>query len=489
MNNYIRAFFNISLLSSLIACGADDNTSQEITQSQTVIETTPESNNLTLSSEVMQDNGTLPITYTCDGEGISPSLTWSGSSDSTDNYALIMHHEVAPNDSHWYWVMYDIPATTNAISNNETLGKLGSNSVNDLFEYAPPCSQGSGVKLYTFSLYALSEAADLSNISNVGRNELLEAISAITLDKTTLTVSYQRDNNSASSACEKVQQSVFQAGFSNVDVTCDTEYAYITSDTYPTHDLMNGITGTNEQIPVPAVNYMAPIKLYPQIASSKTTIDAALGVAINGVPIYDYSAQGELDIYNYDEKSDTVKLGQLDNCGGHAGRGDDYHYHASPDCMLDSMLNKSADAIIGWAYDGYPLYAHTNPDGSQINVGDLDVCNGQTDNDFGYRYHTSEQAPYIIQCLVGEVNTNILPRVAPLTSTNSSIRAELTPPQNGVENLLHTITDDGTRTMTYDYQGEQYYVSYQPSGQTNCYDFEQKTVSNGGDIEMGTFCR
>ena len=93
---------------------------------------------------------------------------------------------------------------------------------------------------------------------------------------------------------------------------------------------MNGITGTNEQIPVPATNYAAPIKLVPQLASVITTIDAAVGVAVNGVPIYDYSSQGELDLYNYNANNDTLVTGQLDNCGGHAGRGDDYHYHVTP---------------------------------------------------------------------------------------------------------------------------------------------------------------
>ncbi|MCW8833941.1 MAG: YHYH protein, partial [Colwellia sp.] len=263
-----------------------------------------------------------------------------------------------------------------------------------------------------------------------------------------------------------------------------------TSETYPEHDLMNGIKGTNEQIPVPATNYSAPIKLAPQLASNLTTIDAAVGVAVNGVPIYDYSAQGELDLNNYDPNSDTVVLGQLDNCGGHAGRGDDYHYHASPNCMIESMENTGDNTVIGWGYDGYPLYGNKNPDGSTIANGDLDVCNGQIDDDFGYRYHTSNEAPYIIQCLVGEVDTDTLPRVAPLNGDFEGIRANLTPPQGGVENLTHTVAENGTRTMTYSYHGSEYYVTYSPSAtQDYCYDFEQRTVSNGGAIESGTFCR
>lgn len=200
--------------------------------------------------------------------------------------------------------------------------------------------------------------------------------------------------------CEAIKESVRDAGFADqVQLSCDSDYAYVSSSTYPDHELMNGITGSNEQIPVPAPGYRAPIRLNPASSEKLTTIDAAVGVAVNGVPIYDYSSQGELDPYHYDPQHDTVRLGQLDNCGGHAGRGDDYHYHATPTCMIEAMANRDDNPIIGWAYDGYPIYGDSNPDGSPIAEGSLDVCSGQPDPVYGYRYHTSDDAPYIIQCL------------------------------------------------------------------------------------------
>ena len=455
------------------------------------------SSSLSLTSTVMNNGASLPITYTCDGDGISPPLNWSGTPEGTSEYALVMHHVPGPDDAHWYWVMYNIDQSTAALAADENAGILGSNSVNNLNEYAPPCSQGTGIKSYTFTLYALSQSPDLTSVNTVDRDNLLSAISAITLESAEMSVTYERGSDSTTTPttgtgnCEAIQLSVSNAGFnSSVGVTCDDEYAYIASDTYPDHDLMSGITGTNEQIPVPATNYAAPIKLTPQLANVLTTIDAAVGVAVNGVPIYDYSAQGELDIYSYDANSDTLALGQLDTCGGHAGRGDDYHYHASPNCMIDSMSYVSDDTIIGWGYDGYPLYGDNNPDGTTIATNDLDVCNGQVDDTFGYRYHTSTQAPYIIQCLVGEIDTAILPRVSPLSGDTTGARANLTPPSGGVTNLTHSIANDGTRTMTYTHGGNSYYVIYSPSAsQSDCYDFEQKTVSNGGIIETGTFCR
>jgi phosphatidylethanolamine-binding protein (PEBP) family uncharacterized protein len=493
-NLFLIIYVVISI--SLLGCGSEsssEESSPNITDdtSTTSDDISVEVTSFALTSDVMQTGSSLPIIYTCDGDSISPPLNWDGAPDNTTEYALVMDHVAAPDDIHWYWVMYNIASDIISLQAGEIQGALGTNGVNGLNEYAPPCSQGSGIKSYTFTLYALSGSPELSSTLDVDRDTLLTAISDITLASVELSVTYERGTTDDLTRCQTIQQSVSDSGFNeHVGVTCDDEYAYIASSTYPDHDLMNGITGTNEQIPVPATNYASPIKLTPQFANELTTIDAAVGVAVNGVPIYDYSSQGELDLYNYNADSDTYVTGQLDNCAGHDGRGDDYHYHAAPTCMIASMVNQGDDAIIGWGYDGYPLYGNNNPDSSEISDGDLDVCNGQLDDDFGYRYHTSTTPPYIIQCLVGEIDTEILPRVSPLSGDSEGARSNLTPPQGGVENLTHSIADDGTRTMTYSHNGSDYYVIYSPSSTQNyCYDFEQKTVSNGGNIETGTFCR
>jgi Raf kinase inhibitor-like YbhB/YbcL family protein len=459
----------------------------------------------------MINGGKLPITYTCDGRSMTPPLNWQGAPEGTQYYALTLKHH-APEGMHWYWSIYNMDASKTNLDSGEVIDNktavIGTNNINNLPEYAPPCSQGPGEKSYTFTIYALANILDI-NTNNLDKEAIFTTLQEKSLSSADITVTYERDRSIISQPstnksnattltiipdtdrCSTIKQSITDAGFEqNVEVTCDQEYAYITSSTYPEHDMMNGITGTNEQIPVPAPGYAAPIKLTPHKADSLTTIDAALGVAVNGVPIYDYSSQGELSLNTYDATHDTLVTGQLDNCGGHAGRGDDYHYHVSPTCMIDTMKNKSNKAIIGWAYDGYPLYADNNPDGSEIPTGQLDVCNGQEDQTFGYRYHTSTTPPYIIQCLVGNVDKNILPRVAPLQGDNEGIRADLKPPKEGVENLTHTIENDGSRSMTYSYKGNQYFTTYSPSKHNEgCYDFKQKTITSKGKLESGTFCR
>ncbi|MGE4657507.1 MAG: YHYH protein [Gammaproteobacteria bacterium] len=284
--------------------------------------------------------------------------------------------------------------------------------------------------------------------------------------------------------CEAVIASVVDAGFTDeAEVTCDDEYAYIHSDSYASHEMMTGIVGTNEQIPVPAHGYFAPIRSNPVLTTEPKTRDSSLAIAINGIPIFDYSAGGEMsidDLYVHQPHLDTLLRGELDICGGHTGRGDDYHYHELPRCMIEQMDNAGDDAIIAWGFDGFPLYGNNNPDGSVIAAGVLDVCNGQLDPVFGYRYHTSDEPPYILQCLLGEI--------ADLSSVPTIGIGRPSGRPVAVENLTFVHDDIGTGVLTYDYEGDAYYIKSTPTGTENCFDFEWRTITNGGIIESGEYC-
>jgi hypothetical protein len=207
-----------------------------------------------------------------------------------------------------------------------------------------------------------------------------------------------------------------------------------------------------------------------------------LAIAVNGIPIFDYSAGGEMstdDLYYHQPHLDAKLLQQLDECGGHTGRGDDYHYHELPTCMVDQMKNKDENPIIAWGFDGFPMYGNKNPDGSTIAAGALDVCNGQLDPVFGYRYHTSESSPYIIQCLVGEVDLDTMPTIGIERPSGVPV---------SVENLTFEHDDLGTGLMTYDYQGQDYYIKSTATEDESCFDIEWKTVTNGGVVESGEYC-
>jgi phosphatidylethanolamine-binding protein (PEBP) family uncharacterized protein len=138
----------------------------------------------------------LPVEYTCDGSSATLPLDWSGAPANTQRFALVMYTIPGPNESHWYWVLYDIPVNLSNLAKNATgVGTLGNNSVNGRTEYAPPCSKGPGAKLYTYTLYALSAPPEFYvPAAKVSRDVLLSAIKDRTIASASLNVYYSRPN-------------------------------------------------------------------------------------------------------------------------------------------------------------------------------------------------------------------------------------------------------------------------------------------------------
>ena len=146
-----------------------------------------------LSSPVMKDGGTLPRVFTCDGESKSPPLAWSGAPAGTKSFAVLMDHQPGPGDWHWYWTLWGIPSSTFSIDEGTSGGAVvGTNSVNRELTYAPPCSKGPGEKAYTITIFALSGTPDLQHPETVDRAALLDALSGITIGKSSMTVTYAR---------------------------------------------------------------------------------------------------------------------------------------------------------------------------------------------------------------------------------------------------------------------------------------------------------
>jgi phosphatidylethanolamine-binding protein (PEBP) family uncharacterized protein len=147
-----------------------------------------------LGSPEVKEGGMLPREYTCDGNSSTLPLEWSGTPAGTQSLALIMHTIPGPNESHWYWVLYDIyPEIYSLVKNAKGIGTLGNNSVNRRTEYAPPCSKGPGLKLYTYTIYALSAPAQV-NVppAAVSRDVLLSAIKDLTIGRAMLNVYFER---------------------------------------------------------------------------------------------------------------------------------------------------------------------------------------------------------------------------------------------------------------------------------------------------------
>jgi Raf kinase inhibitor-like YbhB/YbcL family protein len=140
------------------------------------------------------EGGTLPKEYTCDGNSATLPLEWSNVPSGTKSLAIVMYTIPGPNESHCYWVLYNIPPDMQRLAKNVSgVGTLGNNSVNGKTSYSPPCSKGPGPKRYTYTIYALSAPPVFTaGPSKVSRDILLSAIKDRTIASAELNVYYSR---------------------------------------------------------------------------------------------------------------------------------------------------------------------------------------------------------------------------------------------------------------------------------------------------------
>ena len=145
---------------------------------------------LKVTSSSVDASGFVSVDCTCDGKRESPAVTWKDAPAGTKSFAISLWH-TAPDQEKSYWVVYNIPATTESLTQKSP--KAGTLGVNDRrrAEYDPMCSKGPGVKTYHITVYALSSKLDLAP-EKASRAELLAAIKDITLAAGTLDFKYER---------------------------------------------------------------------------------------------------------------------------------------------------------------------------------------------------------------------------------------------------------------------------------------------------------
>jgi hypothetical protein len=82
-----------------------------------------------------------------------------------------------------------------------------------------------------------------------------------------------------------------------------------------------------------------------------------VGVWSNGVSIFnakDGMSYNNAGVWNRDAL--FFEGISFDNCLGHPGPNGEYHHHVNPTCLYDDNLNTIHSPIIGYAFDGFPIY-------------------------------------------------------------------------------------------------------------------------------------
>ena len=148
-----------------------------------------------MTSRAFTEGSVIPQKYTCDGEDVSPPLTWTGVPTGTRSLALICDDPDAPVGTWDHWVLYNIPGDAAGLPEGipsdpilDTGGVQGKNSWGRT-GYGGPCPP-SGTHRYFFKLFAMDTLLDLK--SGATTSQLLEAMQGHILAQGELMGRYRR---------------------------------------------------------------------------------------------------------------------------------------------------------------------------------------------------------------------------------------------------------------------------------------------------------
>ncbi len=136
---------------------------------------------LALISPAFSDNAAIPARYTCEGDDVSPPLSWSGAPPATRSFVLIVDDPDAPDPKAprmtWvHWVVYDLPATATGLAEGvESLPGHAKVGLNDWKRsgYGGPCPP-IGRHRYFHKLYALDK--EIGELESPTKQDVLDAM-------------------------------------------------------------------------------------------------------------------------------------------------------------------------------------------------------------------------------------------------------------------------------------------------------------------------
>ena len=244
-------------------------------------------------------------------------------------------------------------------------------------------------------------------------------------------------------------------GTSQVEITEQGDTRVITANGIPAH-ATGAFPNRNNPNAISVQNYQFRVSLNPQPAGRLTPLGMhPFGVGLNGVPFDPGAAEWWNNDRNagwqYEPMSGVVNLG-IDRNNAHVQPTGAYHYHAMPTGLVRNQDHGQGMIMVGYAADGFPIYADkayddpndagstlrvmkpsyrvksgTRPsgpggryDGSFVQdyeyvpgLGDLDEANGRTGvtpeyPDGTYYYVITQDFPFIPRYFVGTPDASFL---------------------------------------------------------------------------------
>lgn len=145
---------------------------------------------LTLESTAFRQGEAIPRRYSCDGDDVSPPLTWSGQPPETQSLALVVDDPDAPGGTFTHWLAWGLDPGAGGLDEGQSAPGEGRNDFK-AEGYGGPCPPpGHGPHRYSFRLYALDSELDVP--SGAGKDDLARALADHVLASAELVGTYER---------------------------------------------------------------------------------------------------------------------------------------------------------------------------------------------------------------------------------------------------------------------------------------------------------
>jgi len=198
---HLAVFFLLLGVSSLVMAGCEPEeviTPEEETILPAEEAVMPETEEavLSLSSSAFEEGEKIPVRYTCDGEDVSPPLTWSEPPSGTNSFVLIVDDPDAPRGVFTHWVLFNLPPDSRELPEDIPVqaqllsGALQGRNDFGRTGYGGPCPPAGSLHRYRFVLYALDQPLDLP--AGASKNQVLEYMEGHILAQGQLMGTYQR---------------------------------------------------------------------------------------------------------------------------------------------------------------------------------------------------------------------------------------------------------------------------------------------------------
>ena len=143
-----------------------------------------------LSSDAFGPGEQIPRRHACDGEDVSPALSWRDPPTGTRSLALIVEDPDAPRGTFTHWLAWNIEPVAGGLGQGEPAAAEGRNDFG-IGGWSGPCPPpGHGPHRYFFRLHALDARLDVG--FRAGRRELDRALAGHVLGAAELMGIYER---------------------------------------------------------------------------------------------------------------------------------------------------------------------------------------------------------------------------------------------------------------------------------------------------------